>query len=419
MYEMKKTHILQLDELNGMECRDEGKRSVEQAYDADTGKPTQTSEAQEMLLNLILSLGGIRKEVWKYLLTPRFQDPQAVASVGRLLCYAAPLEWMELSVEALGRMAGTMYVNEITEAYQSDMPFNEVKRIFESSDTVFEMCQRRREYGIEQDKQQKKLPDNVTESREERNPGSVTGSEEMKNMNSLEKTVVNAVMEALQLHQKKTELKKPLENVTRNEGDGHPDNMTGSEAEEHPDNMTGSEVEEHPDNMTGSEVEEHPDNMTGSEVEEHPDNMTGSEAEEHWDDMTGYENEDGSDLLDHRILLMDLKKEQEKSEKRISFFQLLLRRHMKKEFSKLEKDDQVGKIFEIMVNKKYDKNQILSIRRLMNGGMTNEFIFSLLEKDLSDAELEDLCETLLKEENNLSSLSESMKADEQEEVKNE
>ena len=371
MYEMKKTHILQLDELNGMECRDEGKRSVEQAYDADTGKPTQTSEAQEMLLNLILSLGGIRKEVWKYLLTPRFQDPQAVASVGRLLCYAAPLEWMELSVEALGRMAGTMYVNEITEAYQSDMPFNEVKRIFESSDTVFEMCQRRREYGIEQDKQQKKLPDNVTESREERNPGSVTGSEEMKNMNSLEKTVVNAVMEALQLHQKKTELKKPLENVTRNEGDGHPDNMTGSE------------------------------------------------AEEHWDDMTGYENEDGSDLLDHRILLMDLKKEQEKSEKRISFFQLLLRRHMKKEFSKLEKDDQVGKIFEIMVNKKYDKNQILSIRRLMNGGMTNEFIFSLLEKDLSDAELEDLCETLLKEENNLSSLSESMKADEQEEVKNE
>ena len=148
MYEMKDTHILQLDELNGMECRDEGKRSVEQTYDTETGEPTQTSEAQEMLLNLILSLGGIRKEVWEYLLTPRFHDTQTVASVGRLLCYAAPLEWMELSVEALSRMAGTMYVNEITEAYQADMPFNEVKRIFESSDTVFEMCQRRREYGI-------------------------------------------------------------------------------------------------------------------------------------------------------------------------------------------------------------------------------------------------------------------------------
>lgn len=374
MYEMKDTHILQLDELNGMECRDEGKRSVEQTYDTETGEPTQTSEAQEMLLNLILSLGGIRKEVWEYLLTPRFHDTQTVASVGRLLCYAAPLEWMELSVEALSRMAGTMYVNEITEAYQADMPFNEVKRIFESSDTVFEMCQRRREYGIGQDKHQKKHPDNVT------------GSEESKDENSLEKTVVNAVMEALQLHQKKT---KKLS-----------------------DNMTGSEGAEHPDNMTGSEEGKHPDNMTGSEEEKHPDNMTGSEKEELSDDMTGYENEDGYDLLDHRVLMMDLKKEQEKSEKRVSFFQILLRRHMKKEFSKLEKDDQVGKIFEIMVNKKYDKNQILSIRRLMNGGMTNEFIFSLLEKDLPETELTDLCETLLNEENDLYGLSENMKADE-------
>ena len=386
MYEMKDTHILQLDELNGMECRDEGKRSVEQTYDTETGEPTQTSEAQEMLLNLILSLGGIRKEVWEYLLTPRFHDTQAVASVGRLLCYAAPLEWMELSVEALSRMAGTMYVNEITEAYQADMPFNEVKRIFESSDTVFEMCQRRREYGIGQDKHQKKHPDNVT------------GSEESKDENSLEKTVVNAVMEALQLHQKKT---KKLS-----------DNMTGSEEAEHPDNMTGSEEAELSDNMTGSEEAEHPDNMTGSEGAEHSDNMTGNEEEELSDDMTGYENEDGYDLLDHRVLMMDLKKEQEKSEKRVSFFQILLRRHMKKEFSKLEKDDQVGKIFEIMVNKKYDKNQILSIRRLMNGGMTNEFIFSLLEKDLPETELTDLCETLLNEENDLSGLSENMKADE-------
>ncbi len=410
MYEMKDTHILQLDELNGMECRDEGKRSVEQTYDTETGEPTQTSEAQEMLLNLILSLGGIRKEVWEYLLTPRFHDTQAVASVGRLLCYAAPLEWMELSVEALSRMAGTMYVNEITEAYQADMPFNEVKRIFESSDTVFEMCQRRREYGIGQDKHQKKHPDNVT------------GSEESKDENSLEKTVVNAVMEALQLHQKKT--KKLSDNMTGSEEAEHPDNMTGSKGAEHPDNMTGSEEAEHPDNMTGSKGAEHPDNMTGSEEAEHPDNMTGSEGAEHSDnmtgneeeelsdDMTGYENEDGYDLLDHRVLMMDLKKEQEKSEKRVSFFQILLRRHMKKEFSKLEKDDQVGKIFEIMVNKKYDKNQILSIRRLMNGGMTNEFIFSLLEKDLPETELTDLCETLLNEENDLSGLSENMKADE-------
>jgi predicted transcriptional regulator len=371
MYEMRNTHILQLDELNSPEYRDEGKKSVEQAYDAETGEPTKTSEAQEILLNLILNLGGIRKEVWEYLITPRFQEPQAVASVGRLLCYAAPLEWMELSVEALSRMAGTMYVNEITEAYQSDIPFDEVKHIFEISDTVFEMCQRRREYCKKHEVVKRQHPDNMTGSEEKQHPDSMTGSEERQHldnmtgsertkiMNSIEKTVVNAVTEALQLYEKNTGLKQ------------HPDSVTGSEEEEHPDSVTGSEMA------------------------------------------------DGSDILDHRILVMDLKKEQEKSEKRISFFQILLRRHMKKEFSKLEKDDQVGKIFEIMVNKKYDKNQILSIRRLMNGGMTNEFIFSLLEKDLPETELNDLCESLLREETDktdISDLLDTVQENKQEEV---
>lgn len=371
MYEMRNTHILQLDELNSPEYRDEGKKSVEQAYDAETGEPTKTSEAQEILLNLILNLGGIRKEVWEYLITPRFQEPQAVASVGRLLCYAAPLEWMELSVEALSRMAGTMYVNEITEAYQSDIPFDEVKHIFEISDTVFEMCQRRREYCKKHEVVKRQHPDNMTGSEEKQHPDSMTGSEERQHldnmtgsertkiMTSIEKTVVNAVTEALQLYEKNTGLKQ------------HPDSVTGSEEEEHPDSVTGSEMA------------------------------------------------DGSDILDHRILVMDLKKEQEKSEKRISFFQILLRRHMKKEFSKLEKDDQVGKIFEIMVNKKYDKNQILSIRRLMNGGMTNEFIFSLLEKDLPETELNDLCESLLREETDktdISDLLDTVQENKQEEV---
>ncbi len=383
MYEMRNTHILQLDELNSPEYRDEGKKSVEQAYDAETGEPTKTSEAQEILLNLILNLGGIRKEVWEYLITPRFQEPQAVASVGRLLCYAAPLEWMELSVEALSRMAGTMYVNEITEAYQSDIPFDEVKHIFEISDTVFEMCQRRREYCKKHEAVKRQHPDNMTGSEEKQHPDSMTGSEERQHldnmtgsertkiMTSIEKTVVNAVTEALQLYEKNTGLKQ------------HPDSVTGSEEEEHPGSVTGSEEEEHPDSVTGSEMA------------------------------------DGSDILDHRILVMDLKKEQEKSEKRISFFQILLRRHMKKEFSKLEKDDQVGKIFEIMVNKKYDKNQILSIRRLMNGGMTNEFIFSLLEKNLPETELNDLCESLLREEtdkSDISDLLDTVQENKQEEV---
>ena len=390
MYEMDNTHILQLDELNSPEYRDAGKKSVEQAYDVETGKPTKMSEAQEILLNLILNLGGIRKEVWEYLITPRFQDPQAVASVGRLLCYAAPLEWMKLSVEALSRMAGTMYVNEITEAYQSDIPFDDVKHIFKISDTVFEMCQRRREYYKKHAVMKRQHPDSMTGSEEEKHSDSMTESERTKIMNSIEKTVVNAVTEALQLYERNTDLRQ------------HPDSVTGSK-EEHSDSVTGSK-EEHSDSVTGSKEEEHPDSVTGSKEEEHPDSVTGSEKT------------DGSDILDHRILVLDLKKEQEKSEKRISFFQILLKRHMKKEFSKLDKHEQVGKIFEVMVNKKYNKNQILSIRHLMDEGMTNEFIFSLLEKDLPESELKDLCETLLKEETNISDLPESTDVNEQGEV---
>lgn len=64
----------------------------------------------------------------------------------------------------------------------------------------------------------------------------------------------------------------------------------------------------------------------------------------------------------------------------------------------MKPESQVGKIFEIMVDKKYGKEQILSIRRLMNGGMSNEFIFALLEKDLSGEELANMCQALLQGE---------------------
>lgn len=64
-------------------------------------------------------------------------------------------------------------------------------------------------------------------------------------------------------------------------------------------------------------------------------------------------------------------------------------------FLKLDEEAQESKIFEIMIGQKYEKGKILAIRRLMNGGMSNEFIFSLLEKDMSEEELTDLCGTLL------------------------
>lgn len=54
-----------------------------------------------------------------------------------------------------------------------------------------------------------------------------------------------------------------------------------------------------------------------------------------------------------------------------------------KTFLKMDQKAQVSKIFEIMIGRKYEKGRIVAIKRLMNGGMSKELIFLLLEKDLS------------------------------------
>ena len=95
------------------------------------------------------------------------------------------------------------------------------------------------------------------------------------------------------------------------------------------------------------------------------------------------------------ILVTELQEERKKQNGAISFFQMLLNKHMKRAFLKLDTKTQDGKIFEIMVGKKYTKGKIMAIRKLMDGGMSKEFIFSLLEKDMSEEELKDLCDTLL------------------------
>lgn len=129
---------------------------------------------------------------------------------------------------------------------------------------------------------------------------------------------------------------------------------------------------------------------------------------------------DGEELQDNHMLVKELKEAEEQAGKRISFFQILLSRHMKKAFAKLDAEAQVSKIFEIMVEKKYGKEKILPIRRLMNGGMSNEFIFSLLEKDFSEEELNELCDTLLAEDITLTGkkaeMSKSQEAEDEEEL---
>ncbi len=359
---MKKTEgmegILQLKELRHPQWEGKMKRAAEQAR-MENGE--EWAEAQETLENLILSLGGIREDVFEYLMIPRFQSTEAVMSIGRLLCYAAPVEWIALAVKALERTAGSMYVNEITECYQAGLSVEEVEGFLKGSQTVFEMCQYRR-LGFTD----RKRADSTAGSREMETADKLTGSEDKPKENTkygdLTEVITAAVIKAM-----------------RQSGQ-----IPGQINEDVADSVTGSGELETADSMTGSGGLEEEDSVTGSEEAFFPEEIP--------------EFPDGSELSDHRILVKELTEAEKEEGKRISFFQILLSRHMKKAFLKLEPEDQVNKLFEIMMEKKYKKKKVLAVRRLMKGGMSNGFLFSLLEKDFSEEELEELCETLLEED---------------------
>jgi len=380
--------ILTLQELDSEEWKVRARESVEHAYD-EAGNSTVESDAQETLLNFILNIGGIRRDVYEYLLTPRFRDPSAVASVGILLCYGAPCEWIELVVAALDQnsVTGNFYVNEITEAFKAEIPVAALQQLLRESTTVFDFCQKKMALmkatqmhtrnGQEKtdilekaDPQEEAMLGKVSKQESGEEPSAASDGIEA----GMAKAVTDAVLAAMKgfWGQKKSTLI-----VTDPKGELDSEPSSWKRNDEHKDTITRRQVKVGILRKQREEPINIPDPAQEQERAEAP------------------EFPDGQEILDAKMLVTELQKEEKAHSDRVSFFQLLLSRHMRKEFEKLDEDAQVGKIFEIMVEKKYRKDKILSIRKLMNGGMTNEFIFSLLEKDLPEEELTELCETLV------------------------
>lgn len=389
MLQEKRMEILTLKELNSEEWRERARNSVECAYDEATGKATPTSEAQEVLLNFVLNMGGIRKDVYEYLLYPRFQDSASVASMGILLCYAASVEWVQLAVQALqkNRISGTLYVNEITEAYKAGIQVDVMRQLLKESETVFELCQRRigltlREEGRigalrEETQSQIKVQSQEKAVKQDRQSAPAAGMEA-----DMAKVVTDAVLTAMQKFM--GGMASSREQIKENDRENH-ESMQESLTEQ-PEKALKEYLPEQPKDVEFKERQ--------GEQKEQEANVQEKQGNEHHE---APEFPDGKELLDNRMLVTELREAEKAHGERVSFFQILLSRHMKKAFEKLDPEDQVGKIFEIMVEKKYKKDKILAIRRLMNGGMTNEFIFSLLEKDLPEEELMELCDTLVED----------------------
>lgn len=389
MLQEKRMEILTLKELNSEEWRERARSSVECAYDKSTGNSTPTSEAQEVLLNFVLNMGGIRKDVYEYLLYPRFQDSASVASMGILLCYAASVEWVQLAVQALqkNRISGTLYVNEITEAYKAGIRVEVMRQLLKESETVFELCQRRigltpREEGRigeiqEETQSQVKAQQQEKAVKLDKQSVSVASMEA-----DMVKAVTDAVLTAMQGFMGGTEI-----------GRGQMKEDDKENYESMRESLTEQPEEESKEDPSG-----HQKDVGSKRQEEQKEKEANVQAEQgNSDHHEAPEFPDGKEILDNQMLVTELREAEKAHSERVSFFQILLSRHMKKAFERLDAEAQVGKIFEIMVEKKYKKDKILAIRRLMNGGMTNEFIFSLLEKDLSEEELTELCDTLVED----------------------
>ena len=350
--------VLRIKDLESEPWKEAKQHSLDRA---GKSKSPEELEAQEALLNFLVNLGGVREDVYQYLLTPQFCDTYAVSAIRPLLCYAAPLEWIILAVEAIHKddVAGLLYVNEITAAYMDDIPVEKVEEFLESSESAFDMCQKRMQCRRQVRAATRGLRDTMTQSEEKDPCDMMAGSKEKDNttLEQMTQEIGRNIFMEIQKQMKREKL-----------------------WEEPHDTVTQSEENEPHDTMTQSEENELHDTMSQSEENELHDTMTQSEDEE---------------IAKTGILVTELQEERKKQNGAISFFQMLLNKHMKRAFLKLDTKTQDGKIFEIMVGKKYTKGKIMAIRKLMDGGMSKEFIFSLLEKDMSEEELKDLCDTLL------------------------
>lgn len=377
--EKVKDEILDLNDLKKAEWQKRARYSVELAHGKESTESTGESEAQEVLLSFIMNLGGVRKDVYEYLMSPRFHSTVAATVIGQLLCYGAPVEWIRLSAEILekNKAAGTFYVNEITEAYKQGMPFEAVNRIVRESDTAFKMCRERFCYR----NQSESLS---TEMREVRMPEP-----------DITETVTSAVLTAMQTFMEnagkspvfaapKNKWNEPVGQTVKEETDIR---QIQGESGEFLQNAGVEDAKSEP--AENAETE----SLENADAKVSVDEVTMEEEGISQQEMPDFP--DGEDIMDNRTLVKELQEAEKSYGERVSFFQILLNKHMRKAFEKLDKEAQVAKIFEIMVEKKYGKEKILAIRYLMNGGMSNEFVFSLLEKDLPEEELRELCETLV------------------------
>lgn len=446
MYEVILTsEVLMTEERK--KSRDE---SVERLKGED-GTDTDASKAQEAVFYYILHVGGAREDVYDYLLQSKWKDIPTVTAIRPLLYYLAPVEWIRLA-EKVQEREETFFLKEVVSAFTEKIPVEDAEKMIEESKSLIEVCRRRVEYVKNRETEQEKkymradgtiqteilllksminhleleLSSYRLVSRSEQGEVSDTVTQ-----SEADHAVTDKFIDRKELYQgngfilgmsaggkgfrvgENHDLTPQMETgdsdtATQDAVVGECDMVTQSEEYAEHDTVTQNAESEACDMMAQSEEYAECDTVSrnvGSEVcdivSQNGENSTVLKSDE-----TAPEFPKGDDVMEGKLLVSDLQEKEKAAGRRISFFEELLKMHQKKAFLKLEEEAQVGKLFEIMIAKKYGKEKILAVKRLLDGGMSKEFLYSLIEKDLSEEELNDICDAILGGENGNNRVSE-------------
>lgn len=465
---METYDILTTKELEN-EVYSEKIKSAESKYEGET------LVALQNFFDYIKKLGGVRKDVFLYLLEHPIANKYYFAEILDLFHDNAALEWFELIIKAQNHYTnGRFMIKEIMMAYESGIAVEDVAEYMGKARNPFEMSRYRLSYHNENDdKLQTALLENISKVFEEmsqENNDAVVHAKELDNERNkeleerilqLEKELEVAKEEKyssrdsyIKEKEKNVELRvhiKELEEMLEQEKKDIENSASKAEQESYQkqnqllahleqlesrinqlENMRflvpneGQsdrympaqivEVEPEPEEPLLEPTEKEPDQKIEEEMVVHRDEpskepeeqINESVAEKSSMDVEAYKSEAISATLavdevsddvneqevmkKEKILLTDLAEQEEKSGKRLSFFSTLLKHHMRIQFLKLPEERQSAKLFEIMIGKGYGKKEIRLVRVIKDSGMNYEFLYNLIDSNVTLDKLEELVE---------------------------
>lgn len=380
------------------------------------GLEEEKAAIKNQVFGYLIELGGVREDVFEFLLTNNFNSSRAFANSTDLLCSNADVKWFHLIQQIQDKSNTVYWILEIVRNFNEGVPIEKAESFLQISRTPFEMSRLRvaylEEHGVSENNSILKSIENVESILEEylkeneeykQKIDELSRLLEEKNRqledfdtDKLKEELSNKTVEILYYHNLYKEVQ--LENREKEQMIAEMQQTVNEQKAIILELKNAAKAEIELPAMGSVEELEKTEEAKDEVIVIEKNNSVNDAEEIEEIPMEQPVIDDGSELYQNRILYDTIKKKESESGKRVSFFQELLKIHGKKQFLKLDKERQVTKLLEIMVAKSFHKDRAMCIKKLMDGGMTTEFLYGLIEKDTSAEELEELCMVLLNHE---------------------